>query len=440
MLQALWYKSTFSSECVSYGEVCHLQTRTHLCLSTATKGLLLGLFLVLSFSARATPKSSTSPRVRWTEREANAWYAQQPWLVGANYIPATAINQLEMWQADTFDPKRIDLELGWAESLGMNTVRVFLHDLLWQRDSKGFRKRIDLFLSIAAKHHIRPLFVLFDSCWDPNPHLGRQRAPAPGVHNSGWVQSPSAEALADPAQYPRLEFYVKSIVGTFKNDKRILAWDVWNEPANSDDGGGNFAPLNARRRDRLVQALLPQVFAWARAAGATQPLTSGFWEGDGGSWVPDHLSGTPKIQAEQSDIISFHSYDRPAIFEEKVLGLHAYSRPILCTEYMARSAGSTFENTLPLAKQYRVGAINWGLVAGKTQTIYPWSSWQKPFDSEPTPWFHDVFRTDGTPYSAEEVRFIKSIIEGVASELDAASSPSVPPKGSMRDPATGDRF
>lgn len=414
--------------------------------------ILLGLFLALSFSLGATlhtktsktssdsPNSASPPRVGWTEQEANAWYAQQPWLVGANYIPVTAINQLEMWQADTFDPKRIDLELGWAESLGMNTMRVFLHDLLWEQDSKGFRKRVDLFLSIAAKHRIRIIFVLFDSCWDPNPHLGRQHAPAPGVHNSGWVQSPSAEALADPAQYPRLELYVKGIVSAFKNDKRILAWDVWNEPPNSDEGGGNFAPLNARHKDHLVQALLPQIFAWARAAGATQPLTSGFWEGDGGWWVPDHLSGTPKIQAQESDVISFHSYDQPATFEKKILGLRAYNRPILCTEYMARSAGSTFENTLPLAKKYNVGAINWGLVAGKTQTIYPWSSWQKPFDAEPTPWFHDVFRMDGTPYRAEEVKFIRSIIQGVASEPDATSSPSVPTKRSMREPATGGRF
>ena len=415
-------------------------------------GLLLGLFLGLNFCLGATPhtkasknssdppKSVSPPGVRWTEQEANAWYVQQPWLLGANYIPANAINQLEMWQSDTFDPKRIDLELGWAESLGMNTMRVFLHDLLWDQDSKGFRKRIDLFLGIAAKHHIRPIFVLFDSCWDPNPHLGRQRAPAPGVHNSGWVQSPSAEALADPAQYPRLEFYVKGIVRAFKNDKRILAWDVWNEPPNSDLGGGNFAPLNARHREHLVQTLLPQVFAWARAAGATQPLTSGFWEGDGDRWVPGHLSGTPKIQAEESDIISFHSYDQPATFENKILGLRAYKRPIICTEYMARSAGSTFENTLPLAKKYNVGAINWGLVAGKTQTIYPWSSWEKPFDGEPTPWFHDIFRMDGTPYSADEVMFIRSIIQGIAIEPGAPSSPSVPRTRSMRDLATGGHF
>ncbi|MGB9471361.1 MAG: hypothetical protein WBQ59_18585, partial [Candidatus Acidiferrum sp.] len=171
---------------------------------------------------------SFAQSARWTEQRANDWYAQEPWLVGSNYIPATAINELEMWQADTFDPQRIDLELGWAESIGLNTMRVFLHDLLWQQDAPGFQKRIDTFLTIANKHHIRILFVLFDSCWDPYPQLGKQRDPRPGVHNSGWVQSPGAAALKDPAQVPRLAAYVKGVVRAFANDPRILGWDVWN--------------------------------------------------------------------------------------------------------------------------------------------------------------------------------------------------------------------
>src|ERR1044071_1420896 len=126
---------------------------------------------------------------RWSEQKARDWYARQPWLVGSNYNPASAINQLEMWQADSFDPQRIRPELGWAEGLGMNTMRVYLHDLLWQ-DPEGFKRRLDQFLSIAAKHKIKPIFVLFDSVWDPDPKPGKQRAPRPGVHNSGWMQRP----------------------------------------------------------------------------------------------------------------------------------------------------------------------------------------------------------------------------------------------------------
>lgn len=176
-------------------------------------------FIVLFLIAAA---ASAQP-ARWTEKQANDWYARQPWLVGANYNPATAINEVEMWQKETFDPARIDLELGWAESIGMNTMRVFLHDLPWQQDPAGFRQRIDQFLAISAKHHIRPMLVLFDSCWDPAPKLGPQHAPRPGVHNSGWVQSPGSAALQDPKQAARLAAYVKGVVGAFAQDDRVLA-------------------------------------------------------------------------------------------------------------------------------------------------------------------------------------------------------------------------
>jgi len=138
---------------------------------------ILSIILLLAFAAVGQQK--------WSEQQARDWYAKQPWLLGSNYNPASAINQLEMWQADSFDPKRIDLELGWAEGLGMNTMRVFLHDLLWQQDPEGFKRRLDQFLTIAAKHKIRPMFVLFDAVWDPDAKLGKQRAPKPGVHNSG---------------------------------------------------------------------------------------------------------------------------------------------------------------------------------------------------------------------------------------------------------------
>jgi len=348
----------------------------------------------------------SAQQIRWTEKEAADWYAKQAWLVGSNYIPADAINELEMWQADTFDAKRIDTELGWAEAIGLNTMRVFLHDLPWQQDATGFKERIDTFLQIAAKHHIKPLFVLFDSCWDPEPRLGKQHAPRPGVHNSGWVQSPGAKALQDPAQYPRLEAYAKGVVGAFAKDERVLGWDVWNEPDN--ENGGSYQNLEAKNKNELVLALLPRAFAWARAAHPTQPLTSGVWKGN---WsVAEKLEPGAKIQIEMSDVISFHSYDKPEVFEKRVLSLQQYHRPILCTEYMARGNGSTFQGTLPIAKRYNVAAINWGLAAGKTQTYLPWDSWQHPYtDREPAVWFHEIFRTDGTPYRTEETAFIKEI-------------------------------
>jgi hypothetical protein len=361
---------------------------------------VFALFLARSFALQAQ-------QTRWSEKQAADWYAKQPWLVGSNYIPANAINELEMWQADTFDPKRIDLELGWAESIGLNTMRVFLHDLPWQQDSAGFRKRIAAFLQIAARHHIKPLFVLFDSCWDPLPKLGKQHAPRPGVHNSGWVQSPGAKALEDASQYPRLEAYVKGVVGAFAKDERVLGWDIWNEPDNGN--GSSYPEQEPKYKNELVIALLPRAYGWARSAHPTQPLTSGVWKDDDWS-VPEKLGPAEKIQLEMSDVVSFHSYDKPEVFEKRVLSLQQYHRPIICTEYMARGNGSTFQGTLPIAKKYNVGAINWGLVAGKTQTYLPWDSWQNPYtDREPSVWFHEIFRTDGTPYSAGETAFIKQI-------------------------------
>lgn len=341
---------------------------------------------------------------RWSEQQANDWYAKQPWLVGANFIPSDAINELEMFQATTFNPALNDKELGLGESIGMNTMRVFLHDQLWAQDPEGFKKRLDTFLGIASKHHIKPLLVLFDSCWETDPQLGPQHPPIPGIHNSGWVQSPGKRELLDPAYEPRLKAYVEGIVGAFANDDRILGWDAWNEP---DNGGGDKAP-DVPAKVKRVNELLPKVFAWARSANPSQPLTSGVWTGDWSDPVKESV--TTKIQLNESDVISFHNYGWPEEFEARIQELQGLHRPIICTEYMARGAGSTFDGSLPIAKKYNIGAINWGLVAGKTQTYFPWDSWQRPYVLiQPTIWFHEVFRQDDTPYRQHEVELIRQL-------------------------------
>jgi len=351
---------------------------------------------------------------RWPEQKANAWYARQPWLVGSNYVPKSAINQLEMWQEATFDPVEIDKELSWAEAMGMNTMRVFLHDLLWQQDAGGFQTRIDRFLTIASQHHIRPMFVLFDSCWDPLPHLGPQHPPIPGVHNSGWVESPGAAALADATQYPRLKAYVQGMVGAFAvgafaKDNRILAWDVWNEPGVDNAGSYPKEELKEKDKTARVTALLPQVFEWAREANPMQPLTSGVWAVDTSPDGAD-LGELQQIQLRESDIITFHNYSWPEYFKRQVSWLKKYNRPVICTEYMARPVGSTFDTVLPIAKEEQVGAINWGFVAGKTQTYLPWESWEHPYVlSQPPVWFHEVLRPDGTPYRQAEVDLIRRL-------------------------------
>jgi hypothetical protein len=363
--------------------------------------LIYALLVLVQVASFATPAEAAD---RWTPVKANAWYEKQPWLVGSNYNPATAINELEMWQAETFDAATIDKELGWAESIGMNTMRVFLHNLPWEQDAAGFKKRIDEFLKISAKHKIKPLFVFFDSCWDPEPKSGPQHPPIPGVHNSGWVQAPGRARLEDESQYPKLKAYVEDIVSTFAKDDRILGWDVWNEPDN--DGGGNYP--KHKDKQKYVEKLLPQVFAWARSQNPTQPLTSGVWKGD--DWSYEKLNAIEKIQMDQSDVISFHDYGWPESFDRRAKQLQKYGRPLLCTEYMARGNGSTFDGSLPLGKKYGIAMMNWGFVDGKTQTRLPWDSWKKPYTAEePTIWFHEVFRADGTPYRKAETDLIKRL-------------------------------
>ncbi|RVU02430.1 1,4-beta-xylanase [Mucilaginibacter limnophilus] len=369
------------------------------------------LFGACKQSKTGNTETATADRAAtvWTKEQAKDWYDEQPWLVGANFLPSTAINQLEMWQADTFDTVTINRELGWAQSLGMNTMRVFLHDLAFEQDSTGFLKRVDTFLNIAKSHDIKPLFVIFDSCWDPFPKAGKQRAPKPHVHNSGWVQSPGQNVLKDSTQYPRLEHYVKAVVGHFADDDRILGWDVWNEPDNMT--GPSYEKVETPNKVDLVLPLLKKTFDWVRSVHPSQPATSGIWSGN---WSSDStLKPIEKLQIEESDIISFHNYDTPQEFEKRVKFLERYGKPLLCTEYMARPNGSTFQGFLPIAEKHHVGMINWGFVNGKSQTIYPWDSWTKTYTAEPPLWFHDIFNTDGTPYKKEETNFIKAAVAKV---------------------------
>jgi hypothetical protein len=363
------------------------------------------LFLGLSVATLTMTASPADARNIWTKAEAKTWYDRQPWLVGSNYAPASAINQFEMWQPETWDPARIDKELGWAQSIGMNTMRVYLHNMLWENDAEGLKRRMDEFLAISARHGIRPVFVLFDSCWDPDPVAGPQRPPIPGVHNSGWAQAPGAARLADRAQYPQLEAYVKDVVGHFARDPRVLAWDVWNEPNN--EGGGNFKPTPDKKK--LVAGLLGRVFDWAQSADPTQPLTSGLWIGE--IWdKQETLDAVERIQVSRSDVNSFHDYNWPEQFERRARQMLSYGRPVFCTEYMARGNGSTFDQSLPIGKRLGIAMINWGFVDGKTQTRLPWDSWKKPYTyDEPPIWFHEVLRADGTPYRQAETDLIRSL-------------------------------
>ncbi len=328
-----------------------------------------------------------SMRPVWTKNYAIQWYSRQGWLRGCDFIPSTAVNQLEMWQAETFDTATISRELGYARSIGLNCMRVFLHHLAWQQDPAGFKKRIDQYLAIANGRNIKTIFVFFDDCWNESYHVGAQPAPKPGIHNSGWLRDPGKLLYEDSSLMHVLETYVKDILKTFNKDQRILLWDLYNEPGNS----------NYQNKSMV---LLKNVFRWSREVNPSQPLSAGVWNKD--------LTDLNKYQLAESDVITYHNYEDEKAHILVIDSLKKYGRPLICTEYMARLRNSTFFNIMPMLKKENVAAINWGLVSGKTNTKYAWDT-PIPDGSEPKVWFHDIFRPDGAPYSQKEVDFIRSL-------------------------------
>jgi len=331
--------------------------------------------------------SGYSQKNQWSREQANQWAAENGWLRGSNFNPSTAINQLETWQAESFDAKTIDRELGWAAEIGMNVMRVYLHHVAWQVDKEGFKKRMDNYLAISTKHGIKTIFVFFDDCWNPTYKAGKQPDPKPGVHNSGWVRDPGDLYFQNGELVKELEAYVKDVLTTFKDDKRIALWDLYNEPGNSGYGNKSLP-------------LLKKVFGWAWEVRPSQPISSGVWS--------LALSDLNKFQAENSDIITYHNYESPDKHQAAIDTLKKYQKPLLCTEYMARRNNSLFTNIMPMLKKQNIGAINWGLVAGKSNTKYAWDEPIKD-GSEPKLGFHELCRPDGNPYKQEEVDLTKRL-------------------------------
>lgn len=354
---------------------------------------------------------------QWTVDKAMAWADAHPRPLGANYNNRGAINQLEMWQAETFNPEQIDEELGWAAAIGMNSMRVYLHNLVWEQDADGFLERIERYLDIAESHGMSTTFVLYDAVWDPVADLGPQPEPRARVHNSGWVQSPPARQLMNGEDYYRKgKDYVQGILRHFRDDDRIYMWDLYNEPDN--DNFGKF-PNEPKNKVVFVYPLLVNTFRWAREVNPSQPLTAGVWWGDLFNDVDGEkpLNKFNAFQLANSDLVSYHNYRDSTHHRKTIERLATYGRPLVCTEYVARTHGSTFPTILPLLVEGNVGAYNWGLVEGKSNTIYPWVSWDSTFTAEPHLWHHDVFRENGEAYSEEEVALIKASA-GSADSLD----------------------
>jgi hypothetical protein len=347
------------------------------------KLLIIPIFLLLSAAGLHAQNKI------WSTEKANEWYRKQGWVRGCNFQPSTAINQLEMFQAATFDPQTIDRELGLAEGLGLNAMRVYLHHVAWTSDKAGFKSRLGQYLQIAQKHGIKTILVFFDDCWNDEYHPGKQPEPKTGIHNSGWVRDPGTMILNHQDSLSVLESYVKDVMTTFKNDDRILLWDLYNEPGNNQYFGKSLPLLKA-------------VYGWARSVDPSQPISAGVWSWD------EKFNELNKFQLENSDVITYHNYRYIDNHQNLIKDLRKYNRPLICTEYMARKNGSLFQTIMPMLKKENIGAINWGFVAGKTNTIYAWGT-PMPDGKEPELWFHDIFRKDGTPFSEDEVSNIKAL-------------------------------
>lgn len=367
---------------------------------------------------------------QWSVKKINEWYEQQPWLVGCNYYPATAINQIEMWQASTWDPKTIDKELGMAEEIGMNTLRVYLHDLVYEDDKMGLYKRMDEFLGICQRHGIRPFFVFFDDCHFPNPQLGEQPLTVSGYHNSGWVNSPARDLAlryskgeASKKEIAHLKGYIQETLSHFKDDERILMWELYNEPGRGSGENGNMAGQNGGKSSMGDKSrhLVYDSWGWAREINPSQPITSNSAGSVG--------KANTQINRVNSDIHSIHSYSNAENLRKIILDYKSDGRPVVVTEWLARTNKSEVATCLPVMKELNVGAVNWGFVSGKTGTVWPWSSRningkrlnvaelraegktvspKGPFP-EPEVWFHDLFRLDGTPYDPKEIKVFKKL-------------------------------
>lgn len=361
---------------------------------------LIGLMISSGFAEQVSPfnfeKIDSCKEGRWTTEQAWNWYREVAPMIGCNYLPRTAVNTVEMWQKETFDPKTIDQELGWAHNAGYNTIRVFLQYVVWKADPEGMKERIETFLKIADSHKIRVMLIPFCDCSfsGKEPVLGKQPDPRPGVHNSGWVPSPGLKRVTETDEWPSLERYIKDIVGTFRKDRRVLAWDLYNEPGQSGLGEKSMP---------LVEAS----FRWARSVKPTQPLTAGVWT---------HFKNRMSIaQFELSDVISFHTYLQPKQIVDQIGICDQFKRPVICTEWLMRQHGNTFETVLPIFAEHQIGSYHWGLVVGRTQTNVHWES--KPGDPEPELWQHDMLNSKGVLHRPNELLIQRKYGEQIRTQL-----------------------
>jgi hypothetical protein len=305
-----------------------------------------------------------------------------------------------MWDKTTFDAAAIDKELALAAASGMNVLRAVLQFAVYEDDSAYFLNTLDTFMDICRRHKIRFMPSLFDDCvfgLEHDPKVGRQPEPLTGWYAWAWSPSPGHSLVVDSITHPRIEKYVKSIIGRFKNDQRILLWDLYNEPTNGGLGSASFP-------------LLKKTITWARSIIPSQPLSIDVWNGN---------KRLNDIVLAASDVITFHNYGNKDELIKQIKDLKQYNRPLICTEWMNRPNGSVIATHLPVFYTEKMGCMLWGLVNGKTQTHLPWG--HRPGDPVSKVWQHDLYRPDFTAYNQNEIDSIKKYISASRQNLPDVS-------------------
>lgn len=361
---------------------------------------------------------------KWSKLKAQAWSAAHPWICGFNFLPSTAVNFIEMWHRDTFDPATIERELGWAADLGFNAFRINLSYLVWKHDRDGLLERFERAMALADSVGIVTIPVLFDDCGFGGfePEYGPQPDPQPGVHNSRAVASPGRALLASGEDWDGFERYTRDVIRSFSTDERVLFWDLYNEPGNRMIFGPYESTLFDPDFSEQSLRLLHDCFAWARTETPSQPLTVGAWSTPvAGAAHAAYQTEIDRAALELSDIVTFHAYLATEKVDAIIATLAETGRPMLCTEWMARAVGSRISDQLKLFKDRNVGCVQWGLVQGRTQTWLPWPEnlvAAHGGSADRSVWFHDILNKSGEPYDENEAEVMRACRIEEAYSLD----------------------
>ena len=348
---------------------------------------------------------------RWSEKKAWEWYNSHPWIRGCNYMSADSVNRIDQWQGLHFKErlKTTEKELGVMRDLGFNSVRIILEFVVWEKEHDSFLERFEEYISLLDKYGISAMVVLANDCMPPKtelwkmPDIGEQEYDW-GYHGGrrhsqhGRHNSPAPHYyFDDPVLTEKYFDMVKEIVTLYKDDPRILMWDLFNEPGNSNRSGITIEPLK-----RMVKEV--------RAINPSQPLTIAAWCRDANYEfsMPEDI-----FAIENSDIITYHNYGTYEEHIRIIKYLKQFNRPLINTEWLARCTGNTVFDNFPLFYLENIGCYNWGFVAGKYQTYEPYEAhWQWYNDDKNAPidftkWFHDLYRPSLRPYDPRETELIK---------------------------------